>query len=180
MKRKRIEKLVVLWGTTLAVILILYSFGLHFVKKPLELKYEIMYLYDISLISVKQETNAHRSYITFMNLAENENENLEVISEKLYEDLGFLRIHESTSKSLNILHKNSDNIDLPSSSKSTTLYKTYIEYLDSVYHLNDLLIDMQDMTYEEYKEEYLKRLQECSRLQTELDMIFSQKTIFGF
>lgn len=179
-KRKKIELKVVSFSAIIVITLITYFLGVNFIKKPIEYRYQLMYLYDIGSVTTKQEMNAHKSYITFMNVASKNGEDLEAVGDVLYNDLGLLYIYSSTSNTIEIIENNLLSLDKGLSKKYDDLEDAVFSYLQALNDLNDLLKEIPNMEYMEYREEYILRLQNVTSIQLEISNIINSKNVLGF
>ncbi len=165
--RKNIEKRVVLIGSLFVILGITYMFSTHFIRKPFEYKYELLYLYDLSNITTKQQTSSHNSYITYMNLAEKNHEDLEEATHELFYELKMQHVYESNKKTIQLLKDS-----LPNTINVSTKYKQLnnltFQYFTSINDLNELLLEAINMDFDEYKEEYIKRLKTVNTLNQQL------------
>lgn len=177
---ERNKKTFLYFATSILVILVLCFLAINLIKKPLDDKYNIMYLYELSAMNVKQETNANKSFITLMNIAEDEGKDLVETSQRLYDDLGLQRIYESTQKSIEVQQDSLEIYNSGLSKRAKILHTLAKDYFNAISDLNELLVDMKNMTYDEYKQEYILRLQKVTNLQLELSEAFNDKNILGF
>ncbi len=177
-QRKNLEKKVVFFSCLIVILAISYTLSTRLIRKPFEYKYSVLYLYDLSIVTTKQQYQSHNSIISFMSLAEKNGENLDEASERLFHDLNIQNIYESNKETILLLSSGLPNIDGLSQTYEEINY-TVNEYFIAIEDLNELLIEVTDMSFDDYRDEYIKRLQAVNSLSNDLTLLLDETSTLG-
>ncbi len=177
--RKNIEKKVVLIASLLVVFATAYWLSSNFIRKPFEYKYSLLYLYDMTNIAIKQQTTSHNSYITFMTLAEKNEEDLQEVAYSLYYDLNIDTIYESNKETIYLISTNLPDVK-GMSTKYNELHNYTIEYFAAINELNELLLEIVNIDFDEYKAEYLERVKVVNVSSQKLFSLLNETNLLGF
>ncbi len=178
-KRLKTERNSIIVASTIILLFVTSIFINYNIVKPSQHKNEVLYLYDLTTNNIELDRKAILPYIAILDKTVEKGLDEEKATEEFLKTTDIEETYEVVNEGMELIYDViAENDDLKTK-RIKKMHEALLEYIESLNNLNNLLLEIGEMPYVEFKENYSILIQDTMDKKIILDEIVNDTNIFG-